>query len=129
VTITGTNLTGVTKVQFGGVDATNLTGNTATSITARVPATAPASSTIAVTTPGGTATSADAFTVVPAPTITSFTPTSGPVGTDVVINGSNFTGATKVEFGTTSAPGFTVAAGGGSIDVNATEDPEEGSPS
>jgi hypothetical protein len=32
------------------------------------------------------------------PTITSFSPTSGPVGTSVTINGTNFTGATSVKF-------------------------------
>ena len=34
--------------------------------------------------------------VTPAPTITSFTPATGPVGTKVTITGTNFTGATSV---------------------------------
>jgi len=33
-----------------------------------------------------------------APVVTDFTPTSGPVGTDVTIGGSNFTGTTNVAF-------------------------------
>ena len=37
------------------------------------------------------------------PTVTSFTPTSGPVGTSVTITGTNFTGATQVQFNTTDA--------------------------
>src|SRR5205823_6228644 len=39
----------------------------------------------------------------PAPTITSFTPTSGPAGTSVTINGTNFTGATPVTFNNVGA--------------------------
>src|SRR6266446_148684 len=46
-------------------------------------------------------------TVSNPPTITSFTPTSGPVGTSVTINGTNFTGASTVRFNGTSAS-FTV---------------------
>ena len=37
-------------------------------------------------------------TGVPAPTVTSFTPASGPVGTSVTITGTGFTGTTAVAF-------------------------------
>ncbi len=43
------------------------------------------------------------------PSITTFTPTSGPAGTSVAIDGSGFTGATKVAFNGTSAV-FAVAS-------------------
>src|SRR6266513_2857894 len=50
-----------------------------------------------------------AITVSNPPTITSFTPASGPVGTTVTISGTNFTGATAVTFNGTNAT-FTVIA-------------------
>ena len=42
------------------------------------------------------------------PTITSFSPTSGPTGTTVTIEGTNFTGTTAVAFGGIGGESFTV---------------------
>ena len=113
VTINGHNLRGGTSVTFGGTPAEFTISNNGRRITAFVPAGA-ASGPIAVTTPGGTATSAGSFTVIPAPTIAGFTPISGPGGTPVTITGSNFTGATAVTFDGRNAS-FTVNASGTEI--------------
>ncbi|MDQ2769197.1 MAG: IPT/TIG domain-containing protein, partial [Bacteroidota bacterium] len=107
VVITGTNFTGTTRVVFNTTPATIYTVNSATQITATVPAQA-TTGPIVVTTPVGTATSATPFTVIPAPVITSFSPTGGLAGTTVVITGVNFTGATAVTFNGIAAPGFVV---------------------
>jgi hypothetical protein len=101
VTITGLNLAGATALKFHGTTAAILT-NTATKITTKVPAGA-TTGTLTVTTGGGTATSPAAFTVVPAPAITSFSPASGPVGTTVTITGTSLTGATALTFHGTAA--------------------------
>src|SRR6267378_4141543 len=101
VTINGTNFTGATAVAFNGVSA-SFTVSSATAIQATVPAGA-TTGPLSVTTSAGTATSTSSFTVVSPPTITSFAPTSGPAGTYVTINGTNFTGATAVAFNGVSA--------------------------
>jgi len=64
VTITGVSLTGATKVTFGGVAASSFTVNSDTQVTAAVPAGAKTGK-IAITTPGGNASSATNFTVTP----------------------------------------------------------------
>jgi hypothetical protein len=107
VTINGTNFTGATAVRFNGTAAT-FSVTAATAIQATVPAGA-TTGPLSVTTPGGTATSPAAFTFIPAPTIASFTPASGPLGATVTINGANFTGATAVRFNGTAAT-FSVTA-------------------
>ncbi|MHB1461090.1 MAG: IPT/TIG domain-containing protein [Armatimonadota bacterium] len=94
VTITGTSFTGATAVKFKGIIA-SYTVNSSTSVTATVPLGATTGK-ITVTTGGGTATSETDFPVLP--TITSFTPSSGQIGSEVTITGSNFTGATRVDF-------------------------------
>jgi len=64
---------------------------------------------LSVMTSVGGAGSSTPFTVQDAPTITGFTPASGPSGTSVTITGTNYTGATSVTFGAVSA-GFTVVS-------------------
>ena len=99
-TIIGTNLTGATSVQVNGVAATNVVVVNATTITARTPAGTAGAKSVAVTTAGGVATKASAFTyVVLAPTITSIAPTSGSTlgGTVFTITGTNLTGGASVQ--------------------------------
>ncbi len=94
VTITGTTFNGASVVTFNGA-AAFFTLVSPTQISATVPATATTGQ-IQVTTPGGIATSAGTFAVTPV--INSFLPTSGPVGTSVVIGGTTFVGVTAVYF-------------------------------
>ena len=109
VVINGSNFSGVTGVAFHGAAAA-FTVNSAVKITATVPAAA-TSGTLTVTTKGGVATSGATFTVIPpAPTVSSFTPTSAHVGALVTINGNFLTGATAVKFNGTSAISFTVVS-------------------
>ena len=78
VTITGTDLTGATDVQFGDTTAIYFTVDSPTQITATAPA-GPGTADITVTTPSGTNTTSDAdqYSYIPAPTVTGVGPTLG----------------------------------------------------
>ena len=106
VTLSGFYFTGSTVVTFGGVPATSITVVNDSTIYATVGN--GASGAITVTNPAGTSDPVDTFTFIPAPTITSFTTTSGGDGTAVTIIGTHFTGATAVSFGGTTAQSFSV---------------------
>jgi endonuclease G len=108
VTINGTGFTNVASVTFNGTAAT-FTVNSSIKITATVP-TGATTGTIAVIAAGGIVTSSTSFTVsgsAGVPSITSFSPASGTVGTSVGLTGANFTSASAVKFNGTSAT-FTV---------------------
>jgi len=102
ITLTGTNFTGTTAVNFGETPAVSFLVISPTSITAVVGQ--GTSGKISVTSPGGTS-SLSGFTFVPAPTITSFTGCSHDV---ITINGANFTNATSVSFGGVPAKSFEI---------------------
>jgi len=133
VTISGTGFSatpGSNAVTFNGTAAT-VSSSTATSITTTVPSGA-TSGRIRVTVAGVTATSATDFVVTTpgAPTITSFTPTSGAAGTSVSVTGTNFnTSSTTVKLNgvtatssvsRTTALSFTVPGAAASGRITAT---------
>ena len=109
VTLTGMAFTGAAAVKFNGTAATSYTVVSATSITAVAP-TGVTTGKLSVTTAGGIATSSSSFTVVFAPTITSFMPPSGAAGTTVTLTGTNFTSTTVVKFNGTAASSYTVVS-------------------
>ncbi len=135
VTITGANFTGATAVRFGASLAPSFTVNSATSITAITPGGSAGTVDVTVTTAVGTSvtSAADQYTYIAAPTVTSVSPTNGPVtgGTSVTIMGTNFSVATQVRFGGSNATGFTVnsatsitattpAGAAGTVDITVT---------
>ena len=104
VIILGYNLTDATSVTFNG-EAATFRVVSSTEITTSVPSDATTGK-VRVKTPGRTLISNVNFRV--SPTISSFSPTSGPVGTNVVITGKSFIGASTVTFGGVKATSFTV---------------------
>lgn len=111
VIISGQGLSGATAVRFGPIAATSFTINSNSQITATSPASF-GTLDVTVTTAGGTSatSAADQFTYVPAPTVSSISPTTGPAagGTTITITGTDFIGVTSVKFGATDATSFTV---------------------
>lgn len=107
VVITGTFFTGATAVSFGGTAATSFVVNSPTQITAVVASGTTGS--VVVTTPIATLTLAG-FTYLPAPTITSFTPTRTMNGATVTITGTNFANVTAVTIGGVAAVSYNVVS-------------------
>ncbi|WP_030832955.1 IPT/TIG domain-containing protein [Streptomyces hygroscopicus] len=108
ITITGTGLSTANTVHFGANTATP-TVNSDSSISVAVPAgaaTGPVG--VSVTTAGGT-NNGLSYTYVDVPTVTGFTPASGPAsgGTAVTITGTGFGTTQSITFGGQAAP-FTV---------------------
>ena len=131
VTITGTNFTGVTEVQFGGVEATSFTINSSTSITAVAPG-GNGTVDVQVFSPNGVSqySSADLYTYVSPVTVTGLSPSQGVAvgGNSVTITGTDFSAGATVMFGSTpatnvvvkSSTSITVTAPAGSNTVNVT---------
>ncbi|MCG8603759.1 IPT/TIG domain-containing protein, partial [bacterium] len=105
--VTGSEFTGVTDVLFNGLSASGLSIDSDSQLRAVVPTDA-ISGSIRVVHPDSTVESPTDFTVVFSPSISSFTPTSGPSGTEVIIIGSNFNGIDTVRFGGEPAASFVI---------------------
>jgi hypothetical protein len=105
VTVTGTDLTGVSTVKLGGTSV-SAKAVTATSLSFLAPAHTAEALTVTVTNAWGTATASSKLTYVkpPAPVITSITPSSAltTVSTPIVVTGTDFGGATRVTSGGTA---------------------------
>jgi hypothetical protein len=107
VTLTGSGFAGATAVDFKDA-AADFTVDSHTQITAIVPKGA-TSGPIAVTTPGGIATSSGSFTILPAPILTKVGPAAGKRGALVGVIGKWFgasRGASAVKFGGKSCTKF-----------------------
>ena len=106
VTITGTSFTGLVSVKFGSVGASLSSPPTDEQVVVTVP-TGAVTGPVTLTTGAGTATSATPFEVIRPPTVTSFTPGSGPTGTNVLITGESVGSATMVTFNGLNASSVT----------------------
>ncbi|MGW3623076.1 IPT/TIG domain-containing protein [Streptomyces sp. NPDC000880] len=102
VTITGTNLTGTTAVNFGTRPATAVTNVSPTEVTAISPS-GTGTVDVTVATPGGTS-NPTPFFYVGAPFKSGLSAVAGPLagGNTVTINGTGLSTATSVAFGANS---------------------------
>ena len=123
VVIYGSNFTSTgNTVNFGSTVMNNLTSTNGTSITVNVPSQLAAGSyNISVSNTNGTS-NALTYTVtavaMPAPTVSTITPTSSAVNTSVVIHGTNFTATgNTVNFGSATVGNMMSSANGTSITV------------
>ncbi len=115
VTVTGTGFTASSVAQLNGT-AYPTTFGSATSVSFVVPASL-AAGTYALTVfnappAGGTSNSVNFVLTAPVltPTIASFTPATGPVGTVVTVTGTNLTGATAATVNGTPATGVSASS-------------------
>jgi hypothetical protein len=107
VTVTGLRFTGATAVHFGAASAASFKVESETLLTAVAP---PGSSgavdvTVSVANATSPTGSQDQFTYVALPAVAKISVKKGPAGggTEVIVTGSKFTGATSVNFGSVAA--------------------------
>jgi hypothetical protein len=112
ITITGSNFVAGATVKIGGIAATNVVFNGASSISATAPPHAAGAVAVVVTNPDAqSGTLANGFTYVStAPTVASVAPVSGTTlgGTVLTLTGTNFVAGATVSVGGTPATSVTV---------------------
>jgi hypothetical protein len=114
IRLTGTNLTGATQVYVCGSLCGSLIVESDTSVTCTIPNKPAMTGDVTVHTPSGRADLIGGFTYSdappPPPTVTGVNPNSGryTVTTPVTVTGTNFSGATRVQFGVNDATGIVV---------------------
>ncbi len=107
VTLTGTNLNGVSAVKFFNNVTAQFTVNSPTQITVTVPAAA-VTGPITLSKPGCPDMTAPVFVVAACPTVAGLNPGSGSPGATVTLTGTNFTGVNAVKFPNNVSAAFTV---------------------
>lgn len=105
LTITGNNLIGTTTVTLGGTSVVSFNVISSTTLTAIVGS--GASGSVNLSTAGGSAT-LSGFSFIPAPSISSFTPTRAASGASITITGNNLSGTTSITLGETPVASFNV---------------------
>jgi hypothetical protein len=109
VTINGAHFTSDLTVKFNGLNAPGPIPTSFTSFTRNAP-TGVTTGPITVSNAQGSHTSAGFFYAQPG--ISGFSPAAGRAGTNVIITGTNFLGATAVRFGSLNAATFNVLSNG-----------------
>lgn len=108
ITIEGTNFNNASLVRFNNKNTT-FTVVSSVYIRAVVPV-GMTNGPVIVTTPGGTAQSPMDFTILLPPTIATFEPVHGPVGTKVTIKGTNLARTSFITFNNANNTNFTVVS-------------------
>jgi hypothetical protein len=108
VTVTGENFTPTAKVLFGTTAGSSVTLVSPTKLTVVAPAGSAGVVHVTVVTQAGGSVhvNADLYAYGP-PSVSSFTPASGPVGSSVTINGNGFVPGATVKFAGTPSPSVT----------------------
>ncbi len=121
VTVTGSNFTGASAVDFGNTPALSFSVNSATSITASPPAGSLGTVDVTVTA-GGNSSAINvgdeySYVLVPAPVVTGLSPSfgSGKGGATVTVTGSNLLNASSIDFGSKAGVIKSVNGNGASL--------------